>query len=88
MSRPESRALLRSRDGNYRIGTTGGLYRFKRDAISQPDAAKGNRPKLNAQFIDGSRGALFESRKGNPLYSELKQQRTEATQEKKDLQRP
>ncbi|HET9531543.1 MAG TPA: ATP-binding protein [Blastocatellia bacterium] len=63
-SPPGIESITETRDGTYWIGTTGGLYRFKRDAFSQPDATNASRPRLNAEFISNSRGLLLEDREG------------------------
>lgn len=67
-SPPGIESITETRGGTYWIGTTGGLYRFKRDVVSQPGATSGGRPTLNAEFIDDSRGFLFEDRRGNIWY--------------------
>jgi ligand-binding sensor domain-containing protein len=54
---PGIEGITETRDGSYWITTTGGLYRFKRDAISQPTT--GNRPTLNAEFIGPFRGEVI-----------------------------
>src|SRR5215831_18560113 len=43
---PGIEGLYQTRDGTYWITTTGGLYRFKADAISQPNDSIGDRPLL------------------------------------------
>ncbi len=62
---PSIEGITETRDGSYWITTTGGLYRFKRDAVSQPNATTGNRPTLNAEFISPFRGGVIEDRLGN-----------------------
>ncbi len=61
--------ITETRDGTYWITTTGGLYRFKHDTVSEPETTTDTRPKLNAQFITESRGGLLEDRNGNLWYS-------------------
>jgi|GEM_PF-2300457 len=65
---PGIEAITETTDGSYWITTTIGLYRFKRDAISQPNPTNGSRPTLNAEFIHNTRGGLIEDRKGNLWY--------------------
>jgi ligand-binding sensor domain-containing protein len=65
---PSIEGITETRDGSYWITTTGGLYRFKRDAIPQPDATAGVRPMLNAEFVHPNSGMLFEDRNGNLWY--------------------
>lgn len=60
--------ITETRDGSYWITTTSGLYRFRRDAVSQPNATDVGRPMLNAEYIDSSRGSLIEDRNGNLWY--------------------
>ena len=52
-------------DGSYWISTTSGLYRFRPDAVSRPDATTGNRPTLHAEFISPHKGTVLEDQKGN-----------------------
>jgi signal transduction histidine kinase/ligand-binding sensor domain-containing protein len=54
--------------GVYWITTTGGLYRFKSGALSRPDKEIGNRPFLNAEYVDEGRGSVLEDRVGNVWY--------------------
>ena len=65
---PGIESITETRDGSYWITTTGGLYRFKRDAVSQPNAANSSSPTLNAEYIDFRRGHLLEDRNGNLWY--------------------
>jgi ligand-binding sensor domain-containing protein len=68
-SPPGIETLYQTRDGNYWITTTGGLYRFKPDAVSKPDQTTGDRPFLNAELVSAGRGPLFEDRAGNLWYA-------------------
>lgn len=65
---PGIEGITETRDGSYWITTTGGLYRFKPDALSQPNAANTNNPTLNAEYINFRRGDLLEDRNGNLWY--------------------
>jgi signal transduction histidine kinase/ligand-binding sensor domain-containing protein len=67
MAPPGIEAITETRDA-YWITTTGGLYRFKPDAVSQSNAADATRPTLNAEFVGSHRGTLLEDRKGNLWY--------------------
>jgi signal transduction histidine kinase/ligand-binding sensor domain-containing protein len=60
--------ITETRDGSYWVTTTGGLYRFKYDSVSESEAANDSRPRLNAEFITTARGGLLEDRKGNLWY--------------------
>jgi signal transduction histidine kinase/ligand-binding sensor domain-containing protein len=66
---PGIEGIYQTRDGAYWITTTGGLYRFKPDAVSKPDKTTGDRPFLNAEFISERRGPLLEDRAGNLWYA-------------------
>ena len=59
---PGIETIYETRDGNYWISTTGGVFRFNPNEISQPDAAN---PRLNAEYVTGWRGTFFEDSKGN-----------------------
>jgi signal transduction histidine kinase/ligand-binding sensor domain-containing protein len=65
---PGIESLYQTRDGTYWITTTGGLYRFKADAVSQGADAAGDRPFLDVQLVGRGRGPLLEDREGNLLY--------------------
>jgi signal transduction histidine kinase/ligand-binding sensor domain-containing protein len=67
-SPPSIEGITETRNGSYWITTANGLYRFKRDSISQPDATTGSRPTLNAEFIGNYRGSFLEDRQGNLWY--------------------
>jgi ligand-binding sensor domain-containing protein len=45
-SPPGIEVIYQSRNGDYWITTTGGLYRFKSDAVSKPDTTNGDKPTL------------------------------------------
>ncbi|HRH45802.1 MAG TPA: two-component regulator propeller domain-containing protein, partial [Pyrinomonadaceae bacterium] len=49
-------------NGTYWIVTTGGLYRFKNDVLSNPESAGSNRPILKAEFISPLRGKVYEDK--------------------------
>lgn len=57
--------IYETRSGDYWITTTGGLFRFKSDAVSLANQKDASRPTLNAEFINGARGNLLEDRNGN-----------------------
>ena len=63
-SPPGIERITETRDGSYWITTTSGLYRFKPDAVSKPDATNGSKPTLHAEFISPHKGALLEDRSG------------------------
>ncbi len=67
-SPPGIERISETRDGSYWITTTGGLYRFRHDTLSQPDETNRNQPTLNAEFIKSDRGIVFEDRQGNLWY--------------------
>src|SRR5262245_20063376 len=54
--------MTETRDGSYWVTTTGGLYRFRGDAMSAAGEPLGKRPLLNAEFISSARGYLLEGR--------------------------
>lgn len=56
--------IYETRRGIYWISTTGGFYRFRPDALTNP-AARGERPVLNAEFVTPLRGILFEDSREN-----------------------
>lgn len=58
--------LFETRDGKYFVTTTGGTFRFDSNQLSQPDAVS---PRINAEFITGSRGSFFEDSRGNVWFS-------------------
>jgi hypothetical protein len=66
---PGIESLYQTRDGTYWITTTAGLFRFKADAVSQPNDAIGERPFLNAEFVMRGRGPLLEDGAGNFWYA-------------------
>jgi signal transduction histidine kinase/ligand-binding sensor domain-containing protein len=67
-SPPGIETISETSDGSYWIATTGGFYRFKAEALSRTDQDSGDRPFLNAEFIDEGRGATVEDRQGNIWY--------------------
>ena len=60
--------LYQTRDGNYWVSTTAGMFRFKADAVSQPRDEIGGRPFLTAELVGRGRGPLLEDRQGNLFY--------------------
>jgi signal transduction histidine kinase/ligand-binding sensor domain-containing protein len=67
-SPPGMESIHETRDGSYWVGTTGGLYRFKADAVSQSDKASGGRKVLNAELVSSRRGTVFEDHAGQLWY--------------------
>jgi signal transduction histidine kinase/streptogramin lyase len=65
---PGIEGITETSGGVYWITTTGGLYRFRADALSQPDKRSGAHPFLNTEFIDKGRGSVFEDRHNNLWY--------------------
>lgn len=65
---PGIEGIFQTRDGNYWVGTTAGLFRVKADAISQTHDEIGGRPFLTAELVGRGRGPLLEDRDGNLLY--------------------
>ncbi len=61
---PGIESIYETRRGVYWIVTTGGLYRFRSDALMNP-AARGERPILNAEFVSPLGGSLFEDSREN-----------------------
>lgn len=61
---PGVESIYETRKGIYWIVTTGGLYRFRSDAMMNP-AARGERPILNAEFVSPLAGVLFEDSREN-----------------------
>ena len=66
---PGIESLYQTRDGTYWVTTTAGLYRFRADAVSQVNDTTGDRPFLNAQFINRGRGPLLQDRNGTLWYA-------------------
>ncbi|HEX8197145.1 MAG TPA: two-component regulator propeller domain-containing protein [Pyrinomonadaceae bacterium] len=62
---PGVESIYETRNGDYWVTTTAGFYRFKSDAVSLANQKDATRPTLNAQFISGDRGGLFEDSRGN-----------------------
>ena len=65
---PGIESITETAGGVYWITTTGGLYRFRADALSRPDKTSGDRPFLNAEFINNGRGTVLEDRRRNLWY--------------------
>jgi hypothetical protein len=65
---PGIEGITETSGGVYWITTTGGLYRFRADALSQPNKRSGAHPFLNTEFIDKGRGSVFEDRHNNLWY--------------------
>ncbi len=61
-SSPGIEMIYETRDGNYWVSTTGGLFRFNPNEVSQSDAGT---PRINAEYVSGWRGGLLEDSKGN-----------------------
>ncbi|HEX8568157.1 MAG TPA: two-component regulator propeller domain-containing protein [Pyrinomonadaceae bacterium] len=57
--------IYETRAGEYWISTTGGLFRFKPEAVSSANQRNAARPTLNAEFVSSARGGLLEDRAGN-----------------------
>jgi len=55
-------------DGSYWIGTTGGYYRFRAEALSQPNRESGSQQFLDAEYIDEGQGLTFQDQQGNIWY--------------------
>ena len=67
---PGIESMYQTRDGNYWITTTAGIFRVKADAVSQAQDEIGGRPFLNAELVSRRRGPLLEDRQGNLLYGD------------------
>lgn len=67
-SPPGIEVINETSGGVYWITTTGGLYRFKAGALTRPDKTNGDRPFLNAEYVDEGRGSVLEDRSGNVWY--------------------
>jgi ligand-binding sensor domain-containing protein len=65
---PGIESLFQTRDGNYFVTTTAGMFRFKADAVSQARDEIGGRPFLNTELVGPRRGPLLEDRQGNLFY--------------------
>jgi signal transduction histidine kinase/ligand-binding sensor domain-containing protein len=63
--------LYQTRDGNYWISTTAGMFRVKADVVSQTRDEIVGRPFLNAEFVGRGRAPLLEDRQGNLLYGSI-----------------
>jgi len=61
-SPPGIENLYESHDGSYWITSVGGTFRFDPNTLSSPIEKT---PTLNAQWITGIRGQLYEDRQGN-----------------------
>jgi signal transduction histidine kinase/ligand-binding sensor domain-containing protein len=55
-------------DGSYWIGTTGGYYRFRAEALSRPDLESGTQQFLRAEYIDDGQGWTFQDQQGSIWY--------------------
>jgi signal transduction histidine kinase/ligand-binding sensor domain-containing protein len=62
---PSIEGMAETSGGVYWVITGTGLYRFKADALSQPNKTSRDRSFLNAEFINNRRNQLFEDRAGN-----------------------
>ncbi|MEZ5428846.1 MAG: two-component regulator propeller domain-containing protein [Pyrinomonadaceae bacterium] len=60
---PGIEMIYETRDGNYWISTTGGLFRFDPNRISPTGA--GGTPRIDAEYVSGWRGTVFEDSRGN-----------------------
>src|SRR5437667_7449766 len=69
-SPPGIEGMTETRDGSYWITTTRGLYRFKSDAVSQPEKTGVGRPVMNAEFIAERRGAITEGGNGEIWFTD------------------
>ncbi|MBX7172317.1 MAG: PAS domain S-box protein [Pyrinomonadaceae bacterium] len=63
-SSPGIENIYETSNGTYWIVTTGGLYRFKSDILSNPNTVGANRPILNAEFVSPLRGRILEDKNG------------------------
>lgn len=54
--------IYETRAGDYWISTTGGLFRFKPEAVSSANQRNAARPTLNAEFISSARLAARRPR--------------------------
>jgi len=61
-SPPGIESIYETRDGRYWVSTTGGLFRFNPNQITQPGSEI---PRINAEYISGWRGNLTEDSRGN-----------------------
>ena len=68
-SPPGIEYIYETRNGDYWLSTTGGLFRFKQDAISHASQTDTAIRTLNAEFISGARGSMLEDRSGNLWYA-------------------
>jgi signal transduction histidine kinase/ligand-binding sensor domain-containing protein len=58
-------SLMESRNGDYWISTTSGLYRYRSALLSVPKlAANNSRPVLPAELVLNKRGSMMQSRDG------------------------
>jgi signal transduction histidine kinase/ligand-binding sensor domain-containing protein len=67
-SPPGMVTISETSDGSYWIGTTGGYYRFRAEALSQPNRESGPLQFLNAEYIDEGQGLTFEDSQKNIWY--------------------
>jgi signal transduction histidine kinase/ligand-binding sensor domain-containing protein len=61
-SPPGIENIYEARDGSYWITSVGGLFRFDPNSLSAPNEKT---PTLDAKWITGYRGTLYEDRQGN-----------------------
>lgn len=62
-------SLIETRNGDYWISTTSGVYRYRSTLLSVPKlAANNNRPVLPAELVSRSRGQLMQTRDGRLLF--------------------
>ena len=63
-SPPGIESVYETRGGDYWVTTTGGLFRFKPDAIPVSDRQNSILSSLNAEFVNGMRGEMLEDSRG------------------------
>jgi len=60
--------IYQTRDGNYWVATTAGMFWIQADAVSQLPDEIGGRPFLHGELVGRGRGPLLEDRQGNLFY--------------------
>jgi ligand-binding sensor domain-containing protein len=60
--------IYQTRDSNYWVATTAGMFWIQADAVSQPPDEIGGRPFLHGELVGRGRGPLLEDRQGNLFY--------------------
>src|SRR6476620_6400015 len=60
--------IFQTRDGNYWVTTTAGMFWIQADAVSQLPDEIGGRPFLHGELVGRGRGPLLEDRQGNLFY--------------------